>query len=478
MKTTLTIRFRIIILGAFIAVLTGCSAVGPDYSPPAVRVSDHWQLEEDPALTPDKDLVVQWWQLFNDPVLNRLIKTASAGNLDLLTAMARVDETRARLGVAAGDLRPDVDITAGITRDRGSDNTAGAGYEETFYTPGIGASWEIDLFGRVRRSVEAATAQYQASREDRTDVMISVYSHVSLTYLDIRTNQARLASARANIRSQGEMLALIRSRFTHGLATDLDMAQAERLLARAEAEVPPLQTALSQGINNMAVLLGRHPGTLTGELRLSHPIPLPPARAAIGLPANLMRQRPDIRRAERILAAHTAMTGVATADLYPRFSLDGSFGFESISAGDLFDAGSRVFSLGPSLRWNIFSRDRIRSQIKVEDALTRQALLAYEQSVLNGLREVENALKAYVENRSRLAALDRSVSAARRSVKLSSDLYRKGLVDFQPVLDAQRDLLEFENQLAVARGESASNFVRLYAALGGGWDPDSFEHTN
>lgn len=458
---------------AALVLVTGCSMVGPDYVPPSSDINAEWQLREDPAVLPDKELVVRWWELFNDPLLNRFIHTASNNNLDLLTAVARVDETRARLGVASREMLPVVDIQGDITRSRSSENSVSGGYTETTYAPGISAGWEIDLFGRIRRSVEAATAQYQASQEDRTDVMITVYAHVSLAYLEVRTTQARLAAARSNIDSQRDMLDLVRSRFTHGLATDLDIAQAERLLARAEAEVPPLNIALSQAVNNLAVLLGQQPGGLHQKLMAPGPIPLPPEKATVGVPADLLRQRPDIRRAERELAAQTAMIGVATADLYPGFTLNGSLGFESVGTSDLFNAGSRVFSLGPSLRWNIFSRDRIRNQIKVEDALTRQRLLAYEYAVLNGLREVENNLKAYIEDRVRLSALERSVDAARRSVKLAKDLYKKGLSDFQPVLDAQRDQFDYENQLAAARGNASANFVRLYAALGGGWDPNA-----
>lgn len=452
-------------------VLAGCATVGPDYRPPEVEMAAEWHTLADPAVLPEADLVRQWWTLYRDPLLDRLIEQATETNLDLLTAVARVEETRARLGISTGERYPSVDASGDVIRQRSSENAVGTGYEETFYTPGIGASWEIDLFGRIRRSVEAATAEYQASEEDRTDVMISLYANVALTYLGIRTDQARLAAARANIDSQKEVLGLTRSRFRHGLATDLDVAQAERLLARAEAEVPPLRISLSEGINNLAVLLGIRPGGLHQDLMEPRPIPLPPQQATVGVPADLLRQRPDIRRAERLLAAQTARIGVATADLYPSFSLTGFFGYESIDTGDLFDPGSRVFSLGPSLRWNIFAGGRIRNQIKAQDAVARQALLAYEQAVLNALREVENALKAYVEDRVRLEALERSVAAARRSVKLSTNLYRQGLSDFQPVLDAQRDQFEFENQLASARGNSAANFARLYAALGGGWAP-------
>lgn len=453
-------------------VLSGCASVGPDYRPPEIEMAEDWHTPADPAVLPRADLARQWWMLFQDPLLNRLIETASENNLDLLTAVARVEETRARLGIVSGDRYPSVDVNGSVMRSRASKNSISSGYRETIYSSGIGAGWEIDLFGRIRRSVEAATAEYQASEEDRTDVMISLYANVSLSYLEIRTNQARLAAAQANIDSQKELLELTESRFKHGFATDLDVAQAERLLARAEAEVPPLKIALYEAINNLAVLLGSRPGSLHDELMVSNPIPLPPARATVGVPADMMRQRPDIRRAERQLAAQTARIGIATADLYPSFSLTGSFGYESVDSGDFFDAGSRAYAFGPSIRWDIFSGGRIRNQIRVQDAATRRFLFAYEQTVLNALREVENALKAYIEDRVRLTALERSVTAARRSVMLATNLYKQGLVDFQPVLDAQRDQFNFENQLAAARGNSAANFVRLYAALGGGWNPD------
>ncbi|MDM8514974.1 efflux transporter outer membrane subunit [Desulfobacterales bacterium HSG16] len=451
----------------------GCMSVGPNYEQPATEMPANWQNTGDPALVPDADLVRQWWTLFNDPLLNKLISEASRNNLNLMTAIARVEESRARLGIATGERYPSMDVEGSTTRQRGSENSiSGAGYKETVYSSRAGSSWQIDLFGRIRRSVEAAAAQYQASEEDRTDVMITIYADVALTYLDIRTYQARLAAAKANIASQKKVLRLTQSRFKHGLTTDLDVAQSERLLARAEAEVPPLRIALAQGVNNLAVLLGRRPGTLHKHLMTPQEIPLPPPKATVGVPANLLRQRADIRKAERLLAAQTARIGVAKADLYPSLSLTGSFGFESIDIKDLFDAGSRVLSFGPSLRWNIFSGGRIRNNIKMQDAIVRQSLFTYEQTVLNALREVENTLKAYIEDRIRLSALERSVSAARRSVKVATGLYKQGLADFQPVLDAQRDQFDFENQLAVARGNSAANFVRLYTALGGGWDPN------
>ncbi|CAM2069201.1 Efflux transporter outer membrane subunit [Sulfidibacter corallicola] len=457
--------------------LAGCVTVGPDYKKPELELAPQWHHTEDPALLPQAELVQAWWVLFEDPLLDRLVAEAAQNNRDLLTAVARVAETRALLGFARGERLPAAEGGAEVQRIRTSENSGADLGVETLYAHALTASWEIDLFGRIRRSVEAAHAEYQATEEERTDVMITLFSTVSLTYLDIRTNQARLAAAQANIEAQKALLDLVQVRVDHGLATHLDLAQAQRLLAHAQAQVPPLRLAVSQGVNNLAVLLGRQPGALSQEILNPRPIPLPPPKVTLGVPADLLRQRPDIRRAERMLAAQTARIGVAKAALYPSFSLVGSFGNESFDASNLLDAGSRTLSFGPSLRWNIFSGGRIRNQIKARDALTQQALFTYEQSVLNGLREVENALEAYTEGRIRLGALERSVTAAQESVRLATDLYTQGLIDFQPILDARRDQLDFENQLAAARGDCAANFVRLYAALGGGWDPNQTTHT-
>jgi outer membrane protein, multidrug efflux system len=480
---TLKIRFKTnkgnnasgvrLMLALFVSVVfAGCATVGPNYQPPTMEMPTAWQVTDDPALLPQAELVQKWWSLFNDPFLDLLIQTATKNNRDLLAAIARMEEARANLGSIRGERLPQVYANGSAIWQETSDNSLSPGIDETIYAVGANAGWEIDLFGRIRRSVEAAAADYQASAEDRTDVLISLYANVALTYLDIRTFQARLTAAKANIDSQRSVLALTQSRFRNGLATDLDVAQAERVLASTEAEVPPLNIGLSRSVNALSVLLGQAPGSLPAELVMLQEIPLPPEKVTVGVPANLLRQRPDVRRAERQLAAQTARIGVLKADLYPSFSLTGALGFESIDAGDLFNADSRFASFGPSLRWQIFSGGRIRQQIKAQDARTRQALFGYEQSVLNALREVENALVAYIEDRTRLAALQRSVVAARRSVKLATDLYKQGLVDFQLVLDAQRDQFSFENQFAAARGNSAANFVRLYAALGGGWDTD------
>lgn len=453
-------------------LLSACAAVGPDYKPPETKVPPRWHKPPDPALVRGEAQLRRWWVVFDDPMLGSLIQRAARGNLDLKAAVARVKEARAQVGVATGRMLPEVDVPASAVRQRTSENDIGSlGGTANRFSAGLDASWEIDLFGRIRRSIEAARADYQASEEDRVDVMVTLYSEVALNYLNVRTLQARLAATQKNITSQIELLDLTRSRFRNGLATGLDVAQAETVLASSQAEVPPLRTQLGQSINTIALLLGLQPGTLQKELTPVQPIPVPPARVAVGVPADLMRQRPDIRRAERQLAAQTARIGVATADLYPTFSLLGTLGVAATDAGDLFNSNSGFFSFGPSFRWNLFDGGRIRSRIKVQDARTEQALYNYEQTVLRALSEVENAFIAYLEQIVRKEALQRTVVASRRSLELAVKLYKEGLADFQRVLDAQRNLFSFDNQLAQARGQIAADLVQMYKALGGGWQP-------
>ena len=455
-----------------VLLAAGCMAVGPDYQKPETAVPEGWRELPDPALVRDGAVVREWWTLFDDPLLNDLIAAAEAGNRNLRQAVARVKESRARLGVARGERLPQVEAQGSAIRQRGSENSlTGRGYTETLYRTGLDASWELDLFGRISRSVEAATADYQASEEERTDVLVSLYAEVARTYFAVRTYQARLIATRGNLESQQQVLRLTRSRFENGLATGLDVAQAEQVLAASQAEVPVLNTLLTQAIHNLSVLLGQPPAARYEQLSQIGPIPVPPEAVTVGVPADVLRQRPDIRRAERLLAAQTARIGLAKADLYPRLSLSGTFAFESIDAGDLFKGPSRVFGFGPTLRWLLFDGARVRSQVRVEDARTEQALNFYEQTVLNGLKEVESAMTEYLEQRERLAALERAVVAAQRSLHLATRLYRDGLVDFQSVLDAQRALFDSENLLAMARGNSVINLVDLYRALGGGWQP-------
>lgn len=451
--------------------LAGCMTAGPDYQPPSSEVPDDWRTVSDPSLNSAKRVSPSWWAVFEDPLLDRLIEKASADNLDLKTAVARVKETRAGIGIAAGVYFPQIDAEADLAAQQGSENAvAGIGIESNRYAIGLNSSWEIDLFGRITRSVEAATANYQASQEDRRDVQVSLYAEVARNYLTLRALQARLAATQGNIESQRQVLALTRTRFRYGLAADLDVAQAEDVLANSEAQVPPLRSAITQTINTIAVLLGQLPGSVQEKLSSVKPIPVPPLQVAVGVPADLLRQRPDIRRAEREVVVQTARIGIATADLYPTLTLLGTIGLEAEDVGDLFSSGSRFYTIGPSLRWNVFAGGSIRSRIQAQDARTEQALLHYEQTVLRALNEAENAMTAYLEEQKRMEALERSVSAARRTMRLAIQLYKDGLRDFQNVLDAERNVFNVENQLAESQGNIAINLVQIYKALGGGWE--------
>ena len=459
-------------------VLPGCMKVGPDYKPPKTQVPVSWQESDDPALIKRQTDLTKWWTVFNDPQLTALVKRADTGNLDLKAAVARVKEARAQLGVVLGSELPAVDAPASAVRQQYSENDlTRSGLLGNNISLGLEASWEIDLFGRVRRSVEAAQADFQASQEDRADVMVALYSQVAQTYLVVRTLQARIAATTENIESQKGVLKLTQSRFKWGLATDLDVSQAQTVLGSSQAELPPLKSSLSQSLNTLALLLGLPPNSLNPELIRPQPIPTPPAKVAVGVPADLLRQRPDIRRSERQLAAATARIGVATADLYPRFSLIGSLGTAATTGGDLFAGGSTFFSIGPSMSWNLFAGGSIRAQIKVQDAQAEQALLTYETTVLSALKEVEDAMVAFQQEKLRQQYLRTTVTASRRALKLAIRLYKEGLQDFQRVLDAQRNLFDFDNALAASRGQAAIDLVNIYQALGGGWDPAAKRET-
>jgi NodT family efflux transporter outer membrane factor (OMF) lipoprotein len=348
------------------------------------------------------------------------------------------------------------------------------GFEaENLFSAGVGASWELDVFGRIRRQVEAADAATQASVEAYRDVLVSLYAETALAYVNVRASQERLRIAHTNVETQEDTLQLTKDRFDSGLVSALDVAQAESNLANTYSLIPVIERDLNEALNRLAVLLGENPGALHAELDQEVPIPHEPEAVTIGLPTELLRQRPDVRRAERLLAAQTAQIGVATADLYPTFSLAGFLGLEALSAGDLASGDSVTWNIGLPIRWNLFSGGRIRSGIRAEEARTNQLLAGYELTVLNALEETENAMVAYVKEVQRRERLAQAVDATQRSLDLVMTQYTAGLTDFQNVLDTQRTLLLREDDLAVAEGAVIGNLVRLYRALGGGWDPDT-----
>lgn len=458
--------------------VTGCAAVGPDYVPPSVPMPTAWSSDLPEGVGAGEAELLEWWTLFEDPVLSGLIDRASRGNLDLRAAVSRIDEARAMLGVARGARLPRIDADASYSRSRQSSESSLGGKtlgdlvsvtDVDTYATALGAGWELDVFGRVRRSVESSHANWQASVEDYGGVLVALRGEVALVYIETRALQSRIAIAERNVDAQRASRDIVRQRREAGTAPGLELAQADANVASTEAALPQLRAQLRLATNRLSVLLGEHPGTLEGELGSPTPVPSPPENVLVSIPADLLRKRPDIRRAERLLAAQTARVGVATADLYPRLSLSGVFGFSAQSPGDLFQASSRTFGVGPSLVWNVFSGGSVRSTIDVEDARVEQALVVYEQTVLRALEDVESALTSYGHERTRNTSLRSAVEAYRRAVGFAEDLYKGGKTDFQNVLDAQRNLLAFEDQLATSNAALVEHLVAMYRAMGGGW---------
>jgi NodT family efflux transporter outer membrane factor (OMF) lipoprotein len=360
-----------------IFVLSACAAVGPDYLPPQISTPDQWHAGLKEGLTQgsvNSQVTASWWTTLNDPTLTRLIQRAVKGNLDLKEARSRVREARARRGISAAQRFPAIEATGSASSSRSSEDT-GSGERRELYAAGFDATWELDVFGGVRRSVEAAQADLEASREDYRDVMVSLLAEVALNYVDVCTFQTRLDVAEKNLETQAETYELTVFRYKAGLSSALDMEQAKYNLENTRSQIPTLRISREEAMNRLAVLLGTHPGTLYADLCVKKTIPVPSLKIAVGVPADVLRRRPDIRRAERELAAQTARVGVATADLYPKFSLVGSIGLEALSLGDLFSADNRTDRVGPGVSWNIFDAGAIRKNIEVQNALQEQALI-------------------------------------------------------------------------------------------------------
>ena len=454
----------------FGGLFQGCITVGPDYLPPEPAMPDAWHQELTRGLTESEAGLKTWWKTFNEPILDSLIERASTGNLDLKEAAARIMEARALRGIAAGERVPDVDGAGVVERSRTSEDFSPPTGKRNDNTYGLGtdSSWEIDFWGRVRRLVESADAGLEASIEAYRDVQVLLFAEIALNYVEVRTLQARINFAESNVKTQRDSLEITEARLKAEIIGELDVRQAELNLARTESSIPVLRSSMKQAINRLGVLLGEFPSALYDELTTSVPIPLPPENITVSMPANLLRQRPDIRQAERELAAQTAQIGVATSELYPRFFLFGDFGFEGTS--DIFDYDKRGWSFGPTFRWNIFDGGRVRNFIRAEDARTEQALVRYERTVLNALEEVENSMISYVEESKRSGFLEDSVEAARESVDLVKTLYITGLTDFQNVLDMERSLFEQQDDFASSKGIVIQNLIRIYRSLGGGWE--------
>lgn len=463
-----------IMVGSFLA---GC-AVGPNYRKPEVKAPQKWQASQEAVVAPHTGDLTRWWTTFNDPVLDDLVERAVKSNLDLRLAEARIREARAVRGITDADRWPTLDASASQTRSRTSEKQprsasrggVSGGTEYDTYQAGFDASWEIDLFGAVKRAVEAADADIDASLEARRGVLVTLLGDVARNYIEARGYQKQISITRENIRLQKETLEIIRARYTAGLNNYLDVTRAEQLVANTTSQLPPLETSLKQAIHRLGVLLGQGPGAMTDRLAEEKPIPISSTGIPVGLPSDLLLRRPDIRQAERELAASTARIGVATADLFPRFSLTGSFGLQGGEARDLGFSSSRFWSIGPAVRWPVFDAGRIRSNIKVQDERQEQALTRYEQTVHRALEEVENGLVAWSREQERRGSLAEAVTAGRQSLSMSTELFTKGLINFLDVIVVAQSLVDAESRLAQSETAVSSNLVALYKALGGGWE--------
>lgn len=451
----------------------GCLVLGPDYKAPETAMPQGWSIKPDKGLNPERsspEALSRWWVVFGDPVLTELMEKARTGSLDVRQAEARLHQARAQRGVTKADSFPSLSAGASSSRTRTREDNS-EGTTRNLFSNSLDASWELDLFGKKRRSLEAADAALKASEEDHNDVLVTLFAEVALNYVEMRSLQERLFLAEESLKIQSETCDLTRWRHEAGLTTQMDLDQSTLSLEQNRAEIPNFQTSLTQAKNRLAILLGQEPGTLDKALNRVASIPVASESIAVGIPADVLRQRPDVRRAERKLAAQTAKIGVAKASQYPSFNLLGSIGLESLKLGNLYSAGTETSRAAANAAWTLFDFGRIRKNIEIQTALQEESLAFYEAAILTALEDVENALASYVSEQARQGALKNALKSGESAFVLARDQYSSGLTDFQSVLNTQKSLLSARDQLAVSNANRTGNVIRLYKALGGGWTP-------
>ncbi len=469
-----------------LAALIGCTKVGPDYVRPETSVASDWLEVGDPRLKTDPAEYRNWWKVFKDPTLDQLIDTAYRENLDVRRAGVRVLEARAQLGVATGQFYPQTQQATGtVQRLRESAGTPIPGTSVTapkfgglnYWQSQLGltASWELDFWGKFRRGIESADATLLASIADYDSTLVSLTANVASTYTSIRTLERLLAISKENVQTQRESLTIAEARFEGGTTSQRDVEQAKTVLTSTQATIPVLQIHLRQAKDALSVLLGLPPNQLKDLAKGYGVIPVPPIRVVVGIPADLLRRRPDIRAAEYNAAAQCAQIGVARAQLYPAFSLTGNFGVMSSdvgrnSLGDLVNWRNRMGAGGPAVQWNILNYGQLTNLVRVQDARFQELLIDYQQTVLKAQQEVEDNLAAFLRTQEQAQYLTESATAAQNSLNLALIQYREGITDFTTVLTAQQSLLSTQDRLASARGSIAGSLVGVYRALGGGWE--------
>ncbi|MDP1633617.1 MAG: efflux transporter outer membrane subunit [Gallionellaceae bacterium] len=447
--------------------LAGCAA-GPDYvrrDPDVPSAWLHANRTVDSARTAD---LTYWWRQLNDPLLAELVEEALNNSPDMRSARARLLESRARTDLADAGLFPS--LKASLSKNR---SKTGSGATTDLYSAGFDASWELDLFGGQRRAAEAADADAGAALANLHDTQVSLSAEVALNYVQLRSYQARLQIARDNLAAQGETLQITEWREQAGLVTTLEVEQARSNLSQTRAAIPALNTGLTKAENRLALLLGKFPAALHDRLSAPADLPALPDAIALGIPADTLRQRPDVRAAERKVAAETARIGQATAALYPSFSLNGSLGWKAFSFGALGGSDTLARSVSAGIAQTLFDGGSTGSRVRAQNAVQQQALIAWEKTVLGALEDVENSLAAYANSRERKSALQAAAASARNAAQIARQRYESGIIDYQSVLDTERSLLSSEDGLASAGMDELAALIGLYKALGGGWRDDA-----
>ncbi|HTV43484.1 MAG TPA: efflux transporter outer membrane subunit [Candidatus Sulfotelmatobacter sp.] len=461
---------------AFLIVMQSGCMVGPNYQRPKTSTPSQWISPLHNGETNATVDLAHWWRNFDDTNLDALMLIAIQSNLTLQVAEAHVREARFQRTVISGALWPSLGTEASYSRNRYSAYPPLKGFgiplDYNAYDGNFDAAWELDVFGGTRRAIQVASAQIGAAEYGERDVLISVMAEVARDYISARAYQQRLDIAWENIQAEQNILSFTTNRFATGLGNELDVQQAKALLKNTQAQIPSLQTGFDQSVFELSVLLGQPPGTLMNDMSAEKEIPITPPAVPVGLPSDLLLRRPDVQQAERQLAAATAQIGVATANLFPQFSLTGVAGFQSIDAGQWLNWMSHYWTAGPTVQWEIFEAGSLVANVHAQNARQQAALAQYQQTVLVALQDVENALTAYAREQVRRESLEESVAADQRALLLATQLYKSGLVDFLHVLASESALYNEQDTLVQSDQTVSLDLVQLYKALGGGWEEE------
>ena len=455
---------RLVLMGPLL--LTGCATVGPDFQKPDATVAESWLEADDTHVSTDTMEYKDWWQVFDDPALVQLIEKAFQENLNLQIAGLRIMEARAQLGFAIGTRYPQSQaVNASYTRSK----ISGDSNSFSTWSSSFDAVWEADIWGKFSRGIESADANLAANMLNYDAVLVTLTGDIAALYTDIRTYQERLSFAHSNVLIQKEALRLAKTRFDLGATSELDVQQARALLKNTQASIPSLELGLGRTKYALSVLLGMPPSDFEEVLGAGEKIPTVPDKLVVGIPAELIRRRPDVRAAEMAAAAQCATIGVRKADLYPHFSLAGSIGISGDTFSNMTESNSDNFNITPFISWDIFNYGRIKNNVRVQDARFEQSVVAYQNSVLNAAKEVEDGLLGFLRSQEQVVFLADAVVASQQAAGLALKQYKQGATDYTRVLNTQTSLLAQQDSLTVSRGQVVTNLVTTYKALGGGW---------